>query len=93
MERDGAVKILCQYQGDNLEKYGILAIGLFGSVARSEAGDNSGLDVCIQTKVLNIFNIKDKLQTLFSSKVDVARVREKTNPFLQKCIEKDTIYV
>jgi predicted nucleotidyltransferase len=52
--------------------------------------------VCIQTKVPNMFNIihiKDELQTLFSTDVDIIRVREKMNPFLKKRIEKDAIYV
>lgn len=96
MKRDIALDILGQYKRDNLDKYGILSMGIFGSVARDEARDSSDVDVCIQTKVPNMFNIihiKDELQILFSAKVDIIRVRDKMNPFLKKRIEKDAIYV
>jgi len=96
MKRNTALDILRQYKEDNLDKYGILTMGIFGSVARDEAQKNSDLDVCIQTKVPNMFNIihiKDELQTLFSTKVDIIRVRDKMNPFLKRRIEKDAIYV
>jgi predicted nucleotidyltransferase len=96
MKREKALDILRQYKEDNLDKYGILTMGIFGSVARNEANNRSDVDVCIQTKVPNMFNIihiKDELQTLFSTDVDIIRVREKMNPFLKKHIEKDAIYV
>ncbi len=96
MKRDIALDILRQYKTDNLDKYGILSMVIFGSVARDEARNSSDVDVCIQTKVPNMFNIihiKDELQTLFSTKVDIIRVRDKMNPFLKKRIEKDAIYV
>ncbi|MCF6243732.1 MAG: nucleotidyltransferase domain-containing protein [Sulfurovum sp.] len=96
MKREIALDILRQYKTDNLDKYGILSMGIFGSVARDEAQNSSDVDVCIQTKVPNMFNIihiKDELQTLFSTKVDIIRVRDKMNPFLKKRIEKDAIYV
>jgi len=96
MKRDKALDILRHYKEENLDKYGILAMGIFGSVARDEAKNSSDVDVCIQTKVPNMFHIihiKDELQTLFSTNVDIIRVREEMNPFLKKRIEKDAIYV
>jgi len=96
MKRDTALDILRHYKEENLDKYGILTMGIFGSVARDEAKNSSDVDVCIQTKVPNMFHIihiKDELQTLFSTNVDIIRVREKMNPFLKKRIEKDAIYV
>jgi len=96
MKRDKALDILRQYKAENVEKYGILAMGIFGSVARNEAKNSSDVDVCIQTKVPDMFNIihmKDELQRLFAAEVDIVRVRDKMNPFLKKRIEKDAIYV
>ena len=57
MKREKALDILRQYKEDNLDKYGILTMGIFGSVARNEANNRSDVDVCIQTKVPNMFNI------------------------------------
>lgn len=96
MKREKVLNILQQYKKENLEKYDILAIGLFGSVARGEETDDSDIDICIETKVPNMFNIihiKEELQALFSTKVDIIRVREKMNPFLKKRIERDAVYV
>jgi len=96
MNREKILELLRQYKEDNLDKYGILAMGIFGSVARDEAKENSDVDVCIRTKMPDMFSIihiKEDLQTLFSAKVDIIRVREKMNPFLKKRIEKDAIYV
>jgi predicted nucleotidyltransferase len=96
MKRDKVLDILRRYKEENLDKYGILTMGIFGSVARDEAKNSSDVDICIQTKVPNMFHIihiKDELQTLFSTNVDIIRVREEMNPFLKKRIEKDAIYV
>jgi predicted nucleotidyltransferase len=96
MKRDNALDILRQYKKENFDKYGIITMGIFGSVARNEAKDSSDVDVCIQTKVPDMFNIihiKYELERLFSTSVDIIRVREKMNPFLKKRIEKDAIYV
>lgn len=96
MKRDQALHILRQYKEENIAKYGILTMGIFGSVARDEAGDSSDVDICIETKVPNMFNIihiKDELQMLFATPVDIIRVRDKMNPFLKKRIERDAIYV
>ena len=96
MRREQALDILRKYKAENVEKYGILAMGIFGSVARNEAKNSSDVDVCIQTKVPDMFNIihiKDELQRLFATEVDIVRVRDKMNPLLKKRIEKDAIYV
>jgi len=88
--------LLKQYKEANVDKYGILEMGLFGSVARDEAKENSDVDICVRTKVPDMFimiHMKEELQTLFSTDVDIIRVREKMNPFLKKRIEKDAIYV
>jgi len=96
MNREQVLDILRQYKAENVEKYGILAMGIFGSLARNEAKNCSDVDVCIQTNIPDMFNIihiKDELQRLFSAQVDIVRVRDKMNPFLKKRIEKDAIYV
>lgn len=96
MKRDVALEILTKYKNENFDKYGIDALGIFGSVARDEATSASDVDICIKTKTPDMFmiiHIKDELQTLLSSQVDIVRVRDKMNEFLKKRIEKDAIYV
>jgi len=96
MERKLAINILETFKNNNKEKYGIEAIGLFGSVARDEAKDSSDVDICIKTTKADLFtmvHIKDELEKLMSTHIDIVRVRDKMNPFLKNRIEKEAIYV
>ncbi|WP_321468236.1 nucleotidyltransferase domain-containing protein [Halarcobacter sp.] len=96
MERKLAINILETFKNKNKDKYGIEAIGLFGSVARNEAKDSSDVDICIKTSKADMFtmvHIKEELEELMSSHIDIVRVRERMNPFLKNRIEKEAIYV
>jgi len=96
MQRELAIRLLEIFKEQNRQKYGIEAIGLFGSVARDEAKSSSDVDICIKTKKADLFamvHIKEELQELMSSDIDIVRVREKMNPFLKNRIEKEAIYV
>ncbi|MFA7091215.1 MAG: nucleotidyltransferase domain-containing protein [Arcobacteraceae bacterium] len=96
MERKLAINILETFKNNNKEKYGIEAIGLFGSVARDEANDFSDVDICIKTTKADLFtmvHIKEELEKLMSTHIDIVRVRDKMNPFLKNRIEKEAIYV
>lgn len=96
MKRDLAVNILETFKNQNSDKYKIQKLGLFGSVARNEASSTSDIDICIKTKQADLFamvHIKEELEKLFSTSIDIVRIRDKMNPFLKKRIEKDAIYV
>ncbi len=96
MNRDYILNLLAQYKQNNLDKYGIENIGVFGSVARGEATKSSDIDICIKTKTPDMFmlvHIKEELQNLFHKSVDIVRLRNKMNPYLKKRIEKEAIYV
>ena len=96
MERDDVLAILSGFKRDYAERYGIVEIGLFGSLARNEPRDDSDVDICIKTVTPNPFvlvHIKQFLEELFQRHVDIVRVRENMNPFLKKRIEKEAHYV
>jgi predicted nucleotidyltransferase len=96
MNRDDILHLLADYKQNNLDKYGIEAIGIFGSVARNEANASSDVDICIRTKTPDMFmlvHIKDELQKLFHKNVDMVRLRERMNPYLKKRIDQEAIYV
>ncbi len=96
MERKLAIHLLEIFKEQNTQKYGIEAIGLFGSVARDEAKPSSDVDICIKTKKADLFtmvHIKDELAELMSSSIDIVRVRDTMNPYLKNRIEKEAIYV
>jgi len=96
MQREEVLSILQAYKSDFSQKYGILAIGVFGSVARNEAESDSDVDICIKMKnpdPFNLVHIKEDIESRVKTHVDIIRVREKMNPYLRQRIEKDAVYV
>ena len=96
INRDEILNILKSYKNNNLNKYDIVELGLFGSIARNQASTNSDVDICIKTKTPDMFvlvHIKDELQKLLSNSIDIVRIRDRMNPYLKSRIEKEAIYV
>ena len=96
MQREIAINLLKRFKEINQEKYGIEALGLFGSTARDEAKSTSDIDICIKTQKTDLFelvHIKQELEELLSTPIDIIRLRDKMNPFLKNRIEKEAIYV
>ena len=96
MTRSEILKILKKYKKENAKKYGINNIGLFGSYSKDEGRDESDIDIIIETTEPDIFklvHIKDELEKLLNTNVDIVRNHEKMNPYLKKHIEKCVIYV
>jgi len=70
--------------------------GIFGSVARGEATEESDIDICIETRNPDMFmlvHIKEDLQDIVQKSVDIVRLRERMNPYLKSRIDKEAIYV
>ena len=96
MNRDEVLKVLRQFKRQYARQYGILAIGVFGSVGRDESREDSDVDICIQTQTPDpyaLVHIKELLEGLVHRPVDIVRVREKMNPFLKERIEEEAHYV
>ena len=96
MLKSEIIEILSKYKSENSAVYGILEIGLFGSVARGLTTDSSDVDVFVKTKEPNPFtivHIKEELEKEFNMHVDIVRFRENMNPFLKQRIENEGIYV
>lgn len=78
------------------EKYGVTQLGIFGSVARDEATDESDVDVVMEIEHPNLFtsvNIKEELEAELNLPVDLVRYRERMNTYLKARIEREAVYV
>ncbi len=96
MNRDDILRILREFKQDYATKYGILELGVFGSVARDTAGEQSDVDICVKTETPDPFmlvHIKEELEERIGKHVDIVRLREQMNPFLKSRIEKEGVYV
>ena len=70
--------LLRKYMVENAHKYGIMRMGIFGSVARGEQTEDSDVDVCVELQTPSMFclvHIKDELQHLFGCAVDIEMVK------------------
>ena len=96
MSRAEILKILKTFKEEHAGQYGILVLGVFGSVARDEAKESSDVDVVLKTATpdpYNIVHIKEDLEQRLKRKVDVVRLRDKMNPFLARRIKGEAVYV
>ncbi len=95
MKRDQIIEILHRYKKEFADQYGILSIGVFGSVGRDEAGDDSDVDVVIRIVEPDLFTlvgIKNDLEERLRRPVDLVTYRERMNQFLKKRIDSEAVY-
>ena len=96
VNRDSVLRVLGMHKDELTRNYGLLKLGVFGSVARNEARENSDIDIVVETQVpdlLRMVNLKDDLEQLFHHRVDLIRYRLNMNSFLKKRIDDEAYYV
>jgi len=84
------ITLLRKYMAENASKYGIMRMGIFGSVAVE-----SDVDVCVELQTPNMFSlvhIKEELQHLFGCAVDIVRLREDMDGILKQNIIEEGVY-
>ncbi|MFZ4507237.1 MAG: nucleotidyltransferase family protein, partial [Fimbriimonas sp.] len=96
LTRDEALTILRREKPRLIERYGITALGLFGSTARDQAGPNSDVDVLVhlQRPTLSVLtHIHDDLENALGTRVDLIRFNDNLGPFLKDRIKEEGVYV
>ncbi len=94
--RENVLRILRMHKDELSRDYGLLKLGVFGSVARNEAREDSDIDIVVETKVpdlLRMVNLKEDLEELLQHRVDLIRYRLRMNSFLKKRIDNEAHYV
>lgn len=69
---------------------------MFSSVARNEAVKTSDINLVVEIlmpDLLRMVNLKDDLEDLLHSRVDLVRYRQRMNSFLKKRIDNEAHYV
>ena len=96
MNRDDILSFLKDFKIRYADQYGIVSLGVFGSVARGEIRDDSDVDIYVTTRTADPFalvHFRDRIERELCRHVDIIRLRDKMNPFLKKRIEEEGIYV
>lgn len=96
MNRKEVMEYLRKFKEENKNKYHIERLGVFGSVARDAANNNSDIDIVVvltRQDLFEIIGIKQGLEESLNTLVDVVSYREKMNSFLKKRIDKEAVYV
>lgn len=95
MRRDVVLALLAANR-DEIERFGVESLSLFGSVARGEGSDNSDVDLLVRFRETPSFSgymkLRIFLEDLLGAKVDLVTesgLREAARPF----VEKDAIRV
>ena len=96
LRRDDVLDVLRRHKTEFAERYGVVSLGVFGSVARDEAGDDSDVDVVVEMTKPDLFymvHIKEFLEAELQRPVDIVRYREHMGDFLKQCIDREAVYV
>ena len=96
MGKKDIIKILKNYKKEFANQYNIMTIGIFGSVARDEAGDDSDVDIVVSISEPDFFilaGIKDDLEDRLNKSVDIVSYKDSMNPFLKMRIDSEAVYV
>ena len=78
------------------QQFGVRSLHLFGSVARNEQKETSDIDICIKLQEPNYFtiqDIKEDLEKIFRTKVDIISLGAIMRNFFKKSLEEDAIYI
>lgn len=96
MRRDDVLAALRRFKDARAAAYGVTRIGIFGSVARDEADEDSDVDIVFETNTPNLFrtaHLRQELEELIGHHVDIIRLRERMNPRLKARIAQEANYV
>lgn len=96
IQKDEVLLTLKQFRDECGTDYGIKSLGVFGSVARDCASDDSDVDVVVQMERPNLFalsGIRIDLEERLHQHVDLVSFRDRMNPFLKERIRKEACYV
>ncbi len=87
---------LTDFKQQSSLKYGLIRIGIFGSVARNENTNDSDIDIVVELEKPSLslmYDLRENLKQLFGCDVDLVRFRESLRPMLKNNIQNEAIYV
>lgn len=96
LDRNAVLLELQKHKPAFERQYGVTRMGVFGSVARNEARENSDIDIVVEMREPDLFfvvHMKETLEQAFQRPVDIIRYRAKMNKYLKARIDREALYV
>ncbi|MBI1323869.1 nucleotidyltransferase [bacterium] len=93
--RDAALAVLRELLPELKARYGVERIGVFGSVARNEAGPESDVDVVVHLKrqtLDHLLELKEILDGRFDCDVDLVFFRDSIRPMFKNRLSREAAY-
>ncbi len=93
---EDCIQKLRSFKSDFGKKYGILKLGIFGSVARQQNREDSDIDIVVEVEKPTLslmYELREMLKHLFNTEVDLVRFRDSLRPLFKSNIQRDVIYV
>ena len=94
--RQDVLNLLQERKGLWRQRYGITHLGLFGSLARGEAGLDSDVDLCVSLYPPNPFclgHFKQEVEQALQVPVDVISLWDRMKPALRRRIDQEGVFV
>ena len=95
MEREQVLYTLTIQKRVLAQKYGVTQLGIFGSVARGQATEDSDVDVVVEMPpdLFQMVHLKEELEALLGVSVDLIRLHKNLNTYLKSRIDREAIFV
>lgn len=93
--RDDVLRELRQLKEEMRDRFGVTRLGIFGSVARGEAGNDSDIDIVVEMAP-NLFRragLRAELESRLGRPVDVIRYRDDMDKRIKSRIDREACYV
>lgn len=93
--REEYIEILANHAQEIKTEYGVKSLCIFGSVARNEQQHDSDIDLFIDVKptLRILIKLKQFLEQILESPVDLIRKHNNLNSFIKREIERDGITI
>ena len=95
ISRENVLSVLGEHKPALAAKYGVTRLGIFGSVARGEPTDASDVDIIVHMPpdLFLMVHMKEELEQLLQSPVDLVRYQKHLNALLKSRIDREAVYI
>ncbi|MDH4200025.1 MAG: nucleotidyltransferase family protein [Spirochaetia bacterium] len=94
-DKNSVISLIKKNLNELTKKYAITRIGIFGSLAREQATEESDIDIVVEMEpdLFKRASLKSELEIILGTKVDVIRYSQRMNPHLKQRIDREVLYV